>query len=75
MGKGTFTVRNIDGLTTEQVKGKPLRYKINNGEYIPMGILTHTDNDYMYGEFEHSEDGDLVINLIAEKCSMEIRGD
>lgn len=69
MAKGIFTVRNIDNLTTEQVKGKPL--KCDN---VVWGTITHADKDYLYGEFEHDGDGELVVNLY-EKCSMEIRGD
>lgn len=71
MAKGIFTVRNIDNLTTEQVKGKPLKY----GNTI-WGTISHADEDYLYGEFEHDGEGELVVNLYNnEKCSMEIRGD
>lgn len=71
MGKGVFQVRNTDNLTTKQVKGKPFKY--NN---VIWGTITHADEDYIYGEFEHDGDGELVINLYNnEKCSMEIRGD
>lgn len=75
MAKGQFKIKNIDNLTTEQVKGKPLNYQINNGEIVPMGIITHADENYVYGEFEHSGDGELIINFESEKCSMELRGD
>lgn len=63
MGKGIFKIKNIDNFTTEQVKGKPLRYRGNSNDFIPMGIITHADENYLYGEFEHSGDGELVINL------------
>lgn len=75
MAKGRVKARNIDNLTTEQVQGKPLNYQINNGEFITVGTITHADKDYVYGEFEHDGDGELVIFLNNNKCSMEIRGD
>lgn len=68
MANGKFKIKNIDNLTTEQVKGKLFHYK---NDFTPIGTLTHADEDYLYGEL--NDYGELV--LANDKSSMEIRGD
>lgn len=76
MANGKFKIRNTDNLTTEQVKGYPCNYQINGERFIPIGISTHADENYIYGKFEHNGDDELLIVIDADcKCSMEIRGD
>lgn len=78
MAKGRFQINNIDGLTKEQAIGRPL-FDYSN---IFIGNITNVDENYLYVDFEHNGDNDILIkidndNIIFydEECSMEIRGD
>ena len=80
MGKGKFKVRNVDKLTTEQVKGVPLNYKIDTYHPVLLGTMTYADEDYLYGEFTHTGEDDVYIEVGCEKenydgviFSMEIK--
>ena len=69
---GVIRIVNKYNLTTEQVKGKPVEYKQNNYEPIPLGVLTHADKDYLYIDSNGGED--LVIEF-SKSVSMELEGD
>lgn len=74
---GKFKVRNIHNLTAEQVKDKPVSFRTYGGD-VPLGSITSADEDYLYGEFEHSSNDDVFIEFFPNKetiFSMEIRGD
>ena len=74
---GKFKVKNIHNLTTEQIKDTPVSFKVGSG-YVPLGFMTYADEDYLYGEFEHSGDNDMFIEFFPNEetiFSMEIRGD
>lgn len=66
MAKGEVKIKNIDGLTTEQVKGKPINYGFSNCNPIFLGTMTHADEDYIYGEFIHTGENDMYINFCCE---------
>ena len=62
--KGSFKIKNIYNFTTEQIKGTPLKYGFeSNGMYPFLGYMTHADKDYLYGEFEHNEDMNVMIEF------------
>ena len=63
---GKFKVRNIHNLTTEQVKDKPVSFKTGSGD-VPFGFITCADEDYLYGEFEHSGDDDILIEFFSDE--------
>lgn len=63
MAKGEVKIKNIDGLTTEQVKGKPINYRFSNNNPIFLGTMIHADEDYIYGEFIHTDENDIYIDL------------
>lgn len=67
MGKGEFKVRNIDKLTTEQVKGVPLNYIENHCVPVLLGIVTYADENYLYGEFTHTGEDYLRIEIGCDK--------
>ncbi len=68
MGKGEFKVRNINKLTTEQVKGVPLNYK-EGGFRTPilLGTVTCADENYLYGEFTHTGEDYIRIEIGCDK--------
>ena len=65
-------IKNKYNLTIEQVKGKPIEYKQDDNEPIPLGVLTHADADYLYATYNGDED--LIIDF-SKDVSMELRGD
>ena len=67
MGKGEFKVRNIDKLTTEQVKGVPLNYKENRCTPMLLGTMTHADENYLYGEFTHTGEDYIRLEIGCDK--------
>lgn len=80
MSNGKFKVRNIDKLTTEQVKGVALNYRQNRCTPMLLGTMTYADDDYLYGEFTHTGENDIYIEIGCEKenydgviFSMEIK--
>lgn len=80
MGKGKFKVRNVDKLTTEQIKGVPLNYKVDFYHPVLLGTMTYADEDYLYGEFTHIGEDDIYIEVGCKKenydgviFSMEIK--
>lgn len=82
MGKGEFKVRNINKLTTEQVKGLPLNYKEDDNNLGVLGIMTHADENYLYGKFTHTGEEYVRIEIGCDKdvysgviFSMEIEGE
>ena len=64
---------NKYNLTTEQVKGKPVEYKVDKNEAIPLGVLTHADENYLYVDFNGNED--LLIVDFGDSVSMEMDGE
>lgn len=77
MAKGRYKINNINGFTKEQAIGKPLFDHIG----IQIGNITDVDENYLYVDFEHNNEKDMLIEVdndnlfYNEKCSMEIRGD
>lgn len=67
MGKGEFKVRNINKLITEQVKGVPLNYKENGCIPRMLGTITCADEDYLYGEFAHTGEDYIRIEIGCDK--------
>lgn len=61
--KSNFRFKNTYNFTTEQIKNRPFKYMI--GEHTPMfiGTLTHADKNYIYGEFLHNGEEDLLIDF------------
>ena len=72
MKKGEFKVKNIYNLTTEEVKDEIVYYRYLNETSDPIAILTHADEDYIYGYFEHNQDYDMLIEGNPKCFSMEI---
>ena len=75
--KNEFKIRNINNLTTEQIKNKPFKYIV--GEQISfLGTLTHADEEYIYGIFVHNGKKDILIVFTPNEStifSMEIEGE
>ena len=67
MGNGEFKVRNINKLTTEQIKGVPLNYKENGCIPKMLGTLICADEDYLYGEFTHTGEDYIRIEIGCDK--------
>lgn len=65
-------IKNKYGLTTEQVRGKPVEYRRDNYEPIPFGVLTHADEECLY--IDYNGDEDLLIEF-GDDVSMELRSD
>ena len=65
-------IQNKYNLTTEQVKGKPVEYKVGINEPIPFGVLTHADENYLYVDCNGSED---ILIEFSDSVSMEIGGE
>ena len=65
-------IKNTYNLTTEQVKNVPVEYKMDDKEPIPLGILTHADENYLYTNLDINED--LIIEF-SKSTSMELRSD
>ena len=57
--KNEFKIKNINNLTTEQVKGKPFKYIVDKPVFI--GTMTHADEEYLYGTFEHNGNEDILL--------------
>lgn len=72
MNKGKFKVKNVYNLTTEDVKDKVVYYRYLNSTFEPIAILTHADEDYIYGYFEHNQDYDMLIEGNPKYLSMEV---
>ena len=70
--KGEFKFKNKYNLTTEKIRNKPVTISINN--IVLVGVLTHVDDDYVYGDFKHNNENDIMIELNNEDylMSMEI---
>lgn len=66
-------IKNIYNLTTEQVKGKPVEYRVDSHEPIPLGVLTRADEDYLYIDYYDGTE-DLIIEF-SKDVSMEIEGE
>lgn len=65
-------IKNKYNLTTENVKGKPVEYRQDNYEPIPIGFITHADEEYLY--IDYNGDEDLLIEF-SDDVSMELGGD
>jgi hypothetical protein len=75
MGKGEFKFKNTDNLTTELIKDFPVHMKIN-GQLILVGTLTHADNDYVYGVFNHNGEENIAVEFNPEYAfSIEVAED
>lgn len=75
MGKGEFKFKNTDNLTTELIKDFPVHMKIN-GQLILVGTLTHADNDYVYGVFNHNREENIAVEFNPEYAfSIEVAED
>lgn len=72
MGTSEFKFKNTDNLTTELIKDFPVHMKMN-GQTVLVGTLTHADNDYVYGVFEHNNEVYMKVEFNPEYAfSMEI---
>ena len=72
MGKVKFKFKNGHNWTTEDVKGVPVKGDI---PYF-VGTMTHADSDYLYGEFEHNGEENVLIEFYPNTkviFSMEIK--
>lgn len=69
MKKGEFRFKNLYNMTTDEIKGKPVN--IEFAGYIQLvGILTHIENDYVYGVFNHNGEYNFMIDLNNEKYAL-----
>lgn len=75
MAKGRYKVNNINGFTKEQAIGKPVNYQYMNCKPIQLGVITDADENYLYVDFEHNNNNDLLIEVNNNRCSMEIKYD
>jgi len=70
MTLGRFKVRNTNNLTTEQVKGIPFEYKVDDNNPILIGFMTYADEEYIYGEFEHNTPEDILLVFEPNKSTV-----
>lgn len=76
--KGEFKIRNTNNLTTEQVKDVPFKYMIGSNHPLFMGTMTHADEEYLYGVFEHNSKEDIMFVFTPNESTiftMEIEGE
>ena len=50
MGKGEFRIRNTNNLTAEEIIGLDVSVKCENGNIIPIGMVSKADEKYIYIE-------------------------
>ena len=65
-------IKNKYNLAAENVKGKPVEYRQDNYEPIPLGVITHADEEYLYIDCNGGED---VLVEFGDSISMEIEGE
>lgn len=58
----SFKIRNTDNLTTEQVRGQPMSYRLCGYNPVYLGTASYADENYIYGEaIFDNVDNDMVI--------------
>lgn len=73
MAKGKFKLKNTANFTEEQVIGQPVDF-IHKNNRISLGTITSADEDYLYIEFEHNGDNDLILESSSNiTWSMEVK--
>lgn len=76
--KGEFKIKNTNNWTTEQVKDTPFKYIVDGGQPTFIGTITHADEEYLYGNFHHNSDKDIMLVFTPNEStifSMEIEGE
>ena len=51
--KGEFKFKNTYNMTEHEIKDMPVKINVDN-EPVLIGILTHIEDDYIYGIFNHN---------------------
>ena len=62
--KSEFKFKNIYNMTDEDVHNKSVNIEMD-GNFVPIGVLTHIKDDYIYGVFDCGEccDKNDIIEL------------
>lgn len=60
--KGEFKFKNTYNMTENEIKDMPVKINVDN-EPVLIGILTHIEDDYIYGIFNHNQEYDIMIEL------------
>ena len=76
MAKAEFKIENKNNFTAEEIIGFDVSVKCENGNIIPIGIVSKVDEEYIYIDFEHNNDNNMIIEVNKNaSCSIEIAGD
>ena len=69
---GVIKIVNKYNLTTKQIKGKSVEYRLDNHKPVPLGVFMHADEDYLY--VDYNGDKDIIIEF-SESVSIEMGGE
>lgn len=72
--KGEFKFKNTYNMTENEIKDMPVKIDIDNKPVL-IGILTHIEDGYVYGIFNHNQEYDIMIELTNKKYSLSIELD
>lgn len=70
--KSEFKFTNKYNMTTEEIKNKPVNIEVGCN-LVLIGILTHVEDDYVYGIFDYdNKEYDVMIGLNNEEYSFSL---
>lgn len=69
--KSEFKFKNMYNMTEDEIEDMPVTVKINDKPVI-VGVLTHIEDDYVYGVFNHDGEEYMMVELNNNEYSWSI---
>ena len=72
MMNGELRIKNTINMSKEDAIGQPVEMILKDNNPIPLGIITHADEDYLCIGFEHNNNEDVIIETNEDVWVLEL---